>query len=68
MAHAVDLLRSVEQLKDDLPTVRIGDNVKVHVLVDVPNRSLSISLGLLPSCDMPSEFLYFSKLDVSIDP
>ncbi|GAB4453029.1 MAG: 50S ribosomal protein L19 [Anaerolineae bacterium] len=38
MAHAVDLLRSVEQLKDDVPTIRIGDNIKVHVRIVEGNR------------------------------
>jgi large subunit ribosomal protein L19 len=38
MAHAVDLLRSVEQLKDDLPQIRVGDTVKVHVRIVEGNR------------------------------
>ena len=38
MAHAVDLLRSVEQLKDDVPQIRIGDTVKVHVRIVEGNR------------------------------
>ena len=38
MAHAVDLLRSVEQLKDDVPRMRIGDTVNVHVRIVEGNR------------------------------
>ena len=33
MAHAVDLLQSVEQLKEDLPEILIGDTVNVHVRI-----------------------------------
>lgn len=38
MAHAVDLIRSVEQLKDELPEIRIGDTVKVSVRIVEGNR------------------------------
>lgn len=33
MAHAVDLLQSVEQLKDDRPDIKPGDTVNVHVRI-----------------------------------
>lgn len=38
MAHAVDLLRSVEQLKENVPQIDIGDTVKVHVRIVEGNR------------------------------
>lgn len=38
MAHAVDLLQSVEQLKEDRPQIRPGDTVNVHVLIVEGNR------------------------------
>jgi large subunit ribosomal protein L19 len=38
MAHAVDLIKSVEQLKDDRPQLRPGDTVSVHVLIVEGNR------------------------------
>jgi len=38
MAHAVDLLQSVEQLKDDLPDILPGDTVNVHVRIVEGNR------------------------------
>ena len=38
MAHAVDLIRSVQQLKDDVPELRVGDTVKVHVRIVEGNR------------------------------
>jgi large subunit ribosomal protein L19 len=38
MAHAVDLIRSVEQLKDDVPKIETGDTVKVHVRIVEGNR------------------------------
>jgi len=33
MAHAVDLIRSVEQLTEDRPELRPGDTVNVHVRI-----------------------------------
>ena len=33
MANAVDLLKSVETLKEDLPELAIGDTVKVHARI-----------------------------------
>ncbi len=38
MAHAVDLIRSVEQLKENLPHLRIGDMVKVSAKIVEGNR------------------------------
>jgi large subunit ribosomal protein L19 len=38
MAHAVDLINSVQQLKDEVPQVEIGDTVKVHVRIVEGNR------------------------------
>jgi large subunit ribosomal protein L19 len=38
MAHAVDLIRSVEQLKEDTPDLLIGDTVKVHAKIVEGNR------------------------------
>ncbi len=38
MAHAVDLLKSVEQLKEDRPRIQAGDTVNVHVRIVEGNR------------------------------
>lgn len=38
MAHAVDLLQSVEQLIEDRPALRPGDMVNVHVRIVEGNR------------------------------
>lgn len=38
MAHAVDLLRSVEQLTEDRPELLPGDTVNVHVRIVEGNR------------------------------
>ncbi|MFQ5614718.1 MAG: 50S ribosomal protein L19 [Anaerolineae bacterium] len=38
MANAVDLLRSVEQLKETPPDISPGDTVKVHVRIVEGNR------------------------------
>ena len=38
MAHAVDLIRSVEQLKESVPPIQIGDTVNVHVRIVEGNR------------------------------
>ena len=38
MANAVDLIRSVENLKDEVPDVGPGDTVKVHVRIVEGNR------------------------------
>jgi large subunit ribosomal protein L19 len=38
MAHAVDLIQSVEQLAEDRPALRPGDTVNVHVRIVEGNR------------------------------
>lgn len=38
MAHAVDLLQSVEQLIDDRPQIQPGDTVNVHLRIVEGNR------------------------------
>ena len=38
MAHAVDLIQSVEQLKEDTPQLFPGDTVNVHVRIVEGNR------------------------------
>jgi len=38
MAHAVDLLKSVEQLNEDRPRIQAGDTVNVHVRIVEGNR------------------------------
>jgi large subunit ribosomal protein L19 len=38
MANAVDLIRSVENLKEEVPEVAPGDTVKVHVRIVEGNR------------------------------
>ena len=38
MANAVDLIRSVESLKEETPEVAPGDTVKVHVRIVEGNR------------------------------
>jgi large subunit ribosomal protein L19 len=38
MANAVDLIRSVENLKEEVPEIAPGDTVKVHVRIVEGNR------------------------------
>lgn len=38
MANAVDLIRSIENLKEEVPEVAPGDTVKVHVRIVEGNR------------------------------
>lgn len=38
MAHAVDLIKSVEPLRDDRPRIQSGDTVNVHVRIVEGNR------------------------------
>jgi len=38
MANAVDLIRSVEELKEETPELASGDTVKVHVRIVEGNR------------------------------
>lgn len=52
MANAVDLLKSVENLKDDLPELAIGDTVKVHVrIVEGKNERIQIFQGIIISME-----------------
>lgn len=46
MANAVDLLKSVETLKEDLPDILVGDTVKVHLrIVEGKNERTQIFQG-----------------------
>jgi large subunit ribosomal protein L19 len=48
MANAVDLIRSVETVKDDTPQVATGDNVKVHVrIVEGDRERLQVFQGIV---------------------
>ena len=48
MAHAVDLLQSVEQLKEDLPEILIGDTVNVHVrIVEGSRERVQVFQGIV---------------------
>ncbi len=48
MANAVDLLKSVENLKEDLPDILIGDTVKVHLrIVEGKNERIQIFQGVV---------------------
>ncbi len=48
MANAVDLLKSVETLKEDLPSVLIGDTVKMHLrIVEGKNERIQIFQGVV---------------------
>lgn len=38
MAHGIDLIQSVEQLKEDRPQLQPGDTVNVHVRIVEGNR------------------------------
>lgn len=38
MAHAIDLIQSIEQLTEDRPQLRIGDTVNAHVRIVEGNR------------------------------
>ncbi|RME75235.1 MAG: 50S ribosomal protein L19 [Chloroflexi bacterium] len=38
MAHAVDLIRSIEQLQEDRPDIQPGDTVNVHLRIVEGNR------------------------------
>lgn len=52
MANAVDLLKSVEKLKDDLPELAIGDTIKVHVkIVEGKNERIQIFQGVIIAMD-----------------
>ncbi|OQY46737.1 MAG: 50S ribosomal protein L19 [Anaerolineaceae bacterium 4572_78] len=48
MAHAVDLIKSVEVLKDNIPTLKVGDTVKVHVrIVEGKNERIQVFQGTI---------------------
>jgi large subunit ribosomal protein L19 len=48
MANAVDLIRSVETYKDELPHLATGDNVKVHVrIVEGDRERLQVFQGVI---------------------
>lgn len=52
MAHAVDLIRSVEQLKEDAPQIGIGDTVKVHVrIVEGSRERIQVFQGVVIAQD-----------------
>lgn len=48
MANAIDLIKSVEMLKDDLPEISVGDTVRVHVrIVEGRNERIQIFQGVV---------------------
>jgi len=48
MANAVDLIKSVEALKEDLPELAIGDTVRVHVrIVEGKNERIQVFQGTI---------------------
>jgi large subunit ribosomal protein L19 len=48
MANAVDLIRSVETFKEDMPHLATGDNVKVHVrIVEGDRERLQVFQGIV---------------------
>jgi large subunit ribosomal protein L19 len=48
MANTVDLLKSVETLKDDLPELAVGDTLKVHVrIVEGKNERIQVFQGVI---------------------
>ncbi len=48
MANAVDLLKSVETLKENLPNILVGDTVKVHLrIVEGKNERVQIFQGVV---------------------
>lgn len=48
MANAVELLKSVETLKENTPEVAVGDTVKVHVrIVEGKNERIQIFQGVV---------------------
>lgn len=52
MATAVELLKSVEVLKDDLPELHVGDAVRVHArIVEGKNERIQIFQGTIISLE-----------------
>ena len=48
MANAVDLIKSVETLKEDVPELAVGDTVKVHVrIVEGKNERIQVFQGVI---------------------
>ncbi|RME49942.1 MAG: 50S ribosomal protein L19 [Caldilineae bacterium] len=48
MANAVDLIKSVETLKEDVPDLAVGDTVKVHVrIVEGKNERIQVFQGVI---------------------
>lgn len=48
MANAVELLKSVENLKEDLPNILVGDTVKVYVrIVEGKNERVQVFQGVV---------------------
>ncbi len=48
MANAVDLLKSVESLKDDLPELATGDTIKVYVrIIEGKNERIQVFQGVI---------------------
>lgn len=48
MANAVELLKSVETLKEDLPELAVGDTVRVHVrIVEGKNERIQVFQGTI---------------------
>ncbi len=48
MANAVELLKSVENLKEDLPDILVGDTVKAHVrIVEGKNERVQVFQGVV---------------------
>ena len=48
MANAIDLIKSVEKLKDDTPEVAVGDTVRVHVrIVEGKNERVQVFQGVV---------------------
>lgn len=46
MANAIDLLKSVETLKEDLPELAVGDTIRVHVrIVEGKNERVQVFQG-----------------------
>jgi len=48
MAHAIDLIQSIEQLRDDRPQLRPGDMVNVHVrIVEGSRERIQVFQGII---------------------
>lgn len=48
MAHAIDLIQSIEQLREDRPQLRPGDMVNVHVrIVEGSRERIQVFQGII---------------------